>query len=65
MVIDTPEAAARLESLFTEDVHYISAGTLPVPINDPEVLKGVIKRYGLEPADDGCEPGSEDLRANR
>lgn len=48
MVIDTPEAAARLEALFKEDVHYISAGTPPVPINDPDVLKGVVKRYKLD-----------------
>ncbi len=48
LVIDTPEKAARLEALFKEDVHYIPAGTPPVAINDPEVLKGVAKRYKLE-----------------
>lgn len=44
MVIDTPEAAARLEALFESDVTW-KRGDAKFRYNDPEVLKKLYEKH--------------------
>lgn len=47
LVIDTPEAAARLSKMIAEDRRYVPLGNTYV-ISDPETMRRFIEKYNKE-----------------